>query len=264
MKRMNLSKWTISLLCVCFISLTSCDKTDFDAKERQEMKRKESEKKKQEEEKKKQEEEKKKKEEEEKKKQEEEKKKQEEEKKKKEEKKKQEEEKKRREEEERKKTQLVLDPSTLTLSPIEAKNVYIKNGTAPYEVNALDKKIALITLHNDRNFFVVTGLNGGETEIVVTDKNKKTAKITVKVKGQKLSALKFSKASVGLSVGQMEKVNIQSGAYPYKASAEDNNIVKVDVSDATITIKALKVGTTAVNVSDRDGRKGRISVTVTK
>ena len=249
---MNLSKWTISLLCVCFISLTSCDKTDFDAKERQEMKRKESEKKKQEEEKKKQEEEKKKKEEEEKKKQEEEK------------KKKEEEEKKRREEEERKKTQLVLDPSTLTLSPIEAKNVYIKNGTAPYEVNALDKKIALITLHNDRNFFVVTGGYSGETEIVVTDKNKKTAKITVKVKGQKLSALKFSKASVGLSVGKMEKVNIQSGAYPYKASAEDNNIVKVDVSDATITIKALKVGTTAVNVSDRDGRKGRISVTVTK
>lgn len=251
MKRMNLSKWTISLLCVCFISLTSCDKTDFDAKERQEMKRKESEKKKQEEEKKKQEEEKKKKEDEEKKKQE-------------EEKKKQEEEKKRREEEERKKTQLVLDPSTLTLSPIEAKNVYIKNGTAPYEVNALDKKIALITLHNDRNFFVVTGGYSGETEIVVTDKNKKTAKLTVKVKGQKLSALKFSKASVGLSVGKMEKVNIQSGAYPYKASAEDNNIVKVDVSDATITIKALKVGTTAVNVSDRDGRKGRISVTVTK
>ena len=241
---MNLSKWTISLLCVCFISLTSCDKTDFDAKERQEMKRKESEKKKQEEEKKKQEEEKKKKEE--------------------EEKKKQEEERKKQEEEERKKTQLVLDPSTLTLSPIEAKNVYIKNGTAPYEVNALDKKIALITLHNDRNFFVVTGVYSGETEIVVTDKNKKTAKITVKVKGQKLSALKFSKASVGLSVGKMEKVNIQSGAYPYKASAEDNNIVKVDVSDATITIKALKVGTTAVNVSDRDGRIGRISVTVIK
>ena len=258
---MNLSKWTISLLCVCFISLTSCDKTDFDAKERQEMKRKESEKKKQEEEKKKQEEEKKKKEEEEeeKKKQEEEKKKQEEEKKKKEE-----EEKKRREEEERKKTQLVLDPSTLTLSPIEAKNVYIKNGAAPYEVNVLDKKIALITLHNDKNFFVVTGGYSGETEIVVTDKNKKTAKLTVKVKGQKLSALKFSKASVGLSVGKVEKVNIQSGAYPYKASAEDNNIVKVDVSDATITIKALKVGTTAVNVSDRDGRNGRISVTVTK
>ena len=252
MKRMNLSKWTISLLCVCFISLTSCDKTDFDAKERQEMKRKESEKKKQEEEKKKQEEDKKKKEEEEKKKQEEEKKKQEEEKKKKEE-----EEKKRREEEERKKTQLVLDPSTLTLSPIEAKNVYIKNGTAPYEVNALDKKIA-------RNFFVVTGGYSGETEIVVTDKNKKTAKITVKVKGQKLSVLKFSKASVGLSVGKVEKVNIQSGAYPYKASAEDNSIVKVDVSDATITIKALKVGTTVINVSDRDGRKGRISVTVTK
>ena len=248
---MNLSKWTISLLCVCFISLTSCDKTDFDAKERQEMKRKESEKKKQEEEKKKQEEEKKKKEEEEKKKQE-------------EEKKKQEEEKKRREEEERKKTQLVLDPSTLTLSPIEAKNVYIKNGTAPYEVNVLDKKIALITLHNDKNFFVVTGGYSGETEIVVTDKNKKTAKITVKVKGQKLSALKFSKASVGLSVGKVEKVNIQSGAYPYKASAEDNNIVKVDVSDATITIKALKVGTTVINVSDRDGRKGRISVTVIK
>ena len=259
MKRMNLSKWTISLLCVCFVSLTSCDKTDYDAKERQEMKRKESEKKKQEEEKKKQEEEKKKREEEERKKQEEEKKKQEEERKKKEE-----EEKRKKEEEEKKKQQLVLDPSTLTLSPIEAKNVYIKNGAAPYEVNVLDKKIALINLHNDKNFFVVTGLNGGETEIVVTDKNKKTAKLTVKVKTQNLSPLRFSKASVGLSVGKVEKVNIQSGAYPYKASAEDNGIVKASVSDATITIEALKIGTTVINVSDRDGRKGRISVTVTK
>ena len=97
--------------------------------------------------------------------------------KKQEEKKKQEEEKKKQEEE--KKKQLTLDPTSLTLKSLQAKNVNIKNGTAPYEVKVADGKIAGVKVYENDNYIVVTGLNEGTTEIVVTDKNMK--KGTVKV-----------------------------------------------------------------------------------
>ena len=280
MKTRNLSKWLILLLCACVVTFHSCDKSDYDQKDRKEMKKQEEEKKKQEEEKKKQDEEKKKQEEEEKKKQEEEKKKQEEEKKKQEEEKKKQEEEKKKQEEEKKKQeeeearrkkeeeekqkQLTLDPTSITLAPIVTKNIHIKNGTAPYEVQVADGKIALAKVYDKENYIAVTGLGLGTTEIVVTDKNMKTGKVTVTVSTGNLQPIKVSKANVALSVGKSENVNIQSGRYPYKAEAVDKSVVEVKVTDATITIKALKEGRTDVNVTDRVGAKGRISVVVSK
>lgn len=81
--------------------------------------------------------------------------------------------------EEEKKKQLTLDPTSLTLKSLQAKNVNIKNGTAPYEVKVADGKIAGVKVYENDNYIVVTGLNEGTTEIVVTDKNMK--KGTVKV-----------------------------------------------------------------------------------
>ena len=156
MKRMNLSKWTMALLCVCFVFFTSCDKDNFDTKQKKEVKKQENKDNKEKEEKQKQEENKKK-----------------------------EEEEKRKQEEEMKKNQLTLNPTSLTVSPLETKNVNIQNGEAPYEVTALGKQTAVITINNEGNFFTVTGVLEGETDFRVTDKNKKTAKITVTVKVKK-------------------------------------------------------------------------------
>lgn len=165
MKIKNLLKWLILILCACVVTFNSCDKSNYNQNNRNEMKQQEKEKQKQEE--KKKEEERKKEEE----------KKKQEEKQKEEEKKRQEEEARRKKEEEEK--QLTLDPTSLKLTPMVAKNVNIKNGTAPYEVKVTNKSIALVKVHNDENFITVTGLNVGETEIVVTDKNMKTGKVTV-------------------------------------------------------------------------------------
>ena len=100
--------------------------------------------------------------------------------KKQEEKKKQEEaEARRKKEEEEKKKQLTLDPTSFTLKPFLSKNVYIKNGTAPYKVEVTNKGIASVTVHEKDNFIVVIAVQEGTTEIVVTDKNMK--KGTVKV-----------------------------------------------------------------------------------
>ena len=160
MKTRNLSKWLILLLCACVVSLNSCDKSDYEQNNRKEMKKQEDEKKKQEDEKKKQEDEKKRQE---------------------EEKKKQEEEEARRKKEEEEK-QLMLDPVSFTLAPIMTKNINVKNGTAPYSVKVADGKIAIVKVYNDENYIAVTGLGVGTTEIVVTDKNMKTGKVTVTVK----------------------------------------------------------------------------------
>ena len=93
--------------------------------------------------------------------------------------KKQEDEKKKQEEE---KKQLTLDPTSITVAPIMTKNINVKNGTAPYSVKVADGKIAIVKVYDDENYIAVTGLGMGTTEIVVTDKNMKTGKVTVTVK----------------------------------------------------------------------------------
>ena len=56
MKRMNLSKWTMALLCVCFVFFISCDKDNFDTKQKKEVNKQENKDNKEKEEKQKQEE----------------------------------------------------------------------------------------------------------------------------------------------------------------------------------------------------------------
>ncbi|KXB82878.1 bacterial group 2 Ig-like protein, partial [Prevotella sp. DNF00663] len=180
-----------------------------------------------------------------------------------EEKKKQEEEEARRKkEEEEKQKQLTLNPTSITLTSLQTKNVEIKNGTAPYEAKVANDEIARVRVDNKDNYIAVTGLREGTTEIVVTDKNMKTGKVTVTTRNPQ--PITVSKANVTLSVGKSERVNIQSGRYPYKAVAADKSVVEVSVTDATITIKALKEGRTDVTVTDKVGAKGRIAVTVSK
>ena len=148
------------------------------------------------------------------------------------------------------------------MTSLQTKNVKITNGTAPYKVEVANKTIAQVQVLDDKNEIAVTGLKEGKTEIVVTDKNMKTGKVTVTTRNPQ--PIKVSKANVTLSVGKSERVNIQSGRYPYKAEAVDKNIVEVSVTYGTITIKALKEGKTNVNVTDKVGAKGGIAVMVLK
>ncbi|MDU5343345.1 pilus assembly protein N-terminal domain-containing protein [Prevotella bivia] len=83
--------------------------------------------------------------------------------------------------EEEKKKQLTLDPTSLTLKSVVTKNVKIKNGTAPYKVKVANGEIASVKVNDEgkEHFIAITGLKEGTTEIVVTDKNMKTGKVTV-------------------------------------------------------------------------------------
>ena len=129
MKTKNLSRWLILLLCACVVTFYSCDKSDYDQKDRKEMKKQEEDKK--------------------------------------------------QEEEKKKQTQLTLDPTSITLTPLVTKNVHIKNGTAPYEVKGTNNKVAIVKVYDKENYIAVTGTGEGKIEIVVTDKNMKTGNVTV-------------------------------------------------------------------------------------
>lgn len=252
MKAIKLSKLALSLLCGSFILFTSCGKSEIENipgsdKEQQEPEKKNPEGSKEPEKKKpegSQEPEKKKPE------------------------GSQEPEKKKPEgsQEPEKKKPMMLNPVSLKLKSMETVNVTIENGEAPYDINVVDKEVAQTKLLEDKKSFAVTGLKEGKTEIIVTDKNKSEARVTVVVDNgkPKLQPLRLSKSKVELTMGgkAKETLNVQSGRFPYHASNYDTEIVQVSIWDSSITLTAVKQGTTTVTINDSEGRTGKITVVV--
>lgn len=218
MKTINLQKVAVGLLCCSFVFFTSCSKDDTLDKLQQEvetMKKKqdeeaqkrklkeEADKKKQQEEaeqKKKQDEENKQKQEEEKKKQEEEKQKQEEKEKQREaeEQKRQEAERQRQEAEQKRKEAeqkreqagkkpekaqgLTFSPaSPVKIRPNTPKAIDIVGGKAPYSIKSKMPNMVRVQTYPNQDYFSITGLYGGETEIEVSDSAGKTGVLKVTV-----------------------------------------------------------------------------------
>jgi len=166
-----------------------------------------------------------------------------------------------------KKKPMMLNPVSLKLKSMETVNVTIENGEAPYDINVVDKEVAQTKLLEDKKSFAVTGLKEGKTEIIVTDKNKSEARVTVVVDNgkPKLQPLRLSKSKVELIMGSAkakESLNVQSGRFPYTPYNYDPAIVKVDVWDSSITLTAVKQGKTIVKIKDKVGAIGEITVVV--
>lgn len=166
-----------------------------------------------------------------------------------------------------KKKPMMLNRVSLKLKSMETVNVTIENGEAPYDINVVDKEVAQTKLLEDKKSFAVTGLKEGKTEIIVTDKNKSEARVTVVVDNgkPKLQPLRLSKSKVELTMGSAkakESLNVQSGKFPYHASNYDTEIVQVSIWDSSITLTAVKQGTTTVTINDSEGRTGKITVVV--
>lgn len=166
-----------------------------------------------------------------------------------------------------KKKPMMLNPVSLKLKSMETVNVTIENGEAPYDINVVDKEVAQTKLLEDKKSFAVTGLKDGKTEIIVTDKNKSEARVTVVVDNgkPKLQPLRLSKSKVELTMGSAkakESLNVQSGRFPYTPYNYDPAIVKVDVWDSSVTLTAVKQGKTIVKIKDKVGAIGEITVVV--
>ena len=166
-----------------------------------------------------------------------------------------------------KKKPMMLNPVSLKLKSMETVNVTIENGEAPYDINVVAKEVAQTKLLEDKKSFAVTGLKEGKTEIIVTDKNKSEARVTVVVDNgkPKLQPLRLSKSKVELTMGSAkakESLNVQSGRFPYTPYNYDPEIVQVSIWDSSITLTAVKQGKTIVKIYDKVGAIGEITVVV--
>lgn len=252
MKSIKLSKLALSLLCGSFILFTSCGKSEIENipgsdKEQQEPEKKNPEGSKEPEKKKPEGS-------------------QEPEKKKPEGSKEPEKKKPEGSQEPEKKKPMMLNPVSLKLKSMETVNVTIENGEAPYDINVVDKEVAQTKLLEDKKSFAVTGLKEGKTEIIVTDKNKSEARVTVVVDNgkPKLQPLRLSKSKVELTMGgkAKETLNVQSGRFPYTPYNYDPEIVQVSIWDSSVTLTAVKQGKTIVKIKDKVGAIGEITVVV--
>ena len=127
------------------------------------------------------------------------------------------------------------------LAPGASTQVTINNGTQPFTAKSTDEKVA--TVQVDKNKLTIKGIKDGPASIIVTDKNKMTGSVVVKV----ATPLTFDKATTTIQVNKEDVVTIKTGTAPYSAQVKDNKIATASVKDAKITIKGVKAGTTTVS-----------------
>lgn len=78
------------------------------------------------------------------------------------------------------KEQLLADKDTATVEVGKTADVTISNGTSPYTVTVKDTKVATATVKDKK--ITIKGVKAGSTVATITDKNKTTGKIVIKVK----------------------------------------------------------------------------------
>lgn len=154
-----------------------------------------------------------------------------------------------------------------TVNPKNAANKAVTYKTS-------NKKIATVTSKG-----VVKGIKPGKATITVTakDGSKKSAKCTVTVKAQKATKLKISAKKTTTLKKKGASVKIKATLYPsntynklIKVSSSKKGIVKLSASKIksgkTVTVKAVKKGSTVVKFTAADGsrKSAQTKVTVKK
>lgn len=154
-----------------------------------------------------------------------------------------------------------------TVNPKNAANKAVTYKTS-------NKKIATVTSKG-----VVKGIKPGRVNITVTakDGSKKSAKCTVTVKAQKATKLKISAKKTTTLKKKGASAKIKATLYPsntynklIKVTSSKKGIVKLSASKIksgkTVTVKALKKGSTVVKFTAADGsrKSAQTKVTVKK
>jgi len=144
----------------------------------------------------------------------------------------------------------------LVISPTVEYKITIENGTPPYTAKSVNEGAAAVNV--DGNVMTIKGIKPGRTSIIVSDKNKISGTIPVKV----LLPLLFDKSDVTVAVGETEAFQIRSGETPYKVQVRDRSIASASIRNNVVTVKGLKAGMTSITVTDSDDNSSFIVVIV--
>jgi hypothetical protein len=158
-------------------------------------------------------------------------------------------------------TNSVIFSSSKVEVPVgKSDSVKVNVGLTPFTLLAADNTIATAKVSSKLNsYIVVTGVKEGTTLITVTDKDKKTGKLSVTVKKV---ALVFTPTKAEVAIGKTGTVKIAGGSAPYTILVGDITIATATVDKETITISGVKAGTTLITVTDKDKVTAKFDVVV--
>lgn len=144
-------------------------------------------------------------------------------------------------------TLLSFDKDSISLALNETGLVTVSKGTAPYSFTLTDQAIATVSVAENK--ITIVGDKAGITKVNVKDKDKKyTGTFTVTV----TTNLTFEENTFELSAGESANTTITNGTAPYSASVRNAEVASASIYGRVLTIKGLKVGTTIVDVSDKN------------
>lgn len=155
---------------------------------------------------------------------------------------------------------LKLTPSKVEIAPKDTATVIIGSGTAPFEVNSSNTKIATVTIKGKT--ITITGVAEGSAIMKVTDKSKQTGRVIVTVKVASSSSLTVDKTSAEVAVGKTVDVTVSKGTEPYTVNVKDSKVATASIKGSKITIKGVKAGKTTATVTDKNKKSVTINVTV--
>jgi len=154
---------------------------------------------------------------------------------------------------------LKTNPSALAVAPKYAATATVSGGTSPYTASSSNAEIATATVQGAT--LTVTGVKEGTASITITDKNKLTGSLAVKVTAT-ATPLSFENESLSVPVGKDMTTTVKNGVAPYTASVKDAKVASATVKDKAVTVKGIKAGTTTVTVTDKNKAQGTITITV--
>ena len=155
---------------------------------------------------------------------------------------------------------IIFSSSKVEVAVGKSDSVKVTVGLTPFTVLVADNTIATAKVSSKlNNYIVVTGVKEGTTLITLTDKDKKTGKLSVTVKKV---ALVFTPTKAEVAVGKTGTVKIAGGSTPYVIVVGDNTIATATVDKETITISGVKAGTTSITVTDKNKVTAKFDVVI--
>lgn len=139
--------------------------------------------------------------------------------------------------------------------------VNIIEGNGNYSVTVADENVATATLNGDQ--ITLNGVANGSTTVTIMDWSKHSAVIKVNVKEDFELTLDKAELVMTKATNPTELVGIVSGNGGYQVESNNSEVAIGELtSDGKVKVIAVDNGSATITVTDADGRKASINVTV--
>ena len=149
--------------------------------------------------------------------------------------------------------------AVLTVPVGSASEEYtISGGRAPYSISSSNVAVASVGMNGSR--FVITGIAGGKTSVVLKDSVGAALTLDVTV-GSATALFTTATPQVNIAAGVTRSYVVVGGSAPYTTSTSDSSVATAVLTRNTLEVAALKPG--AVNVVVRDTLNAQVTISVT-